>query len=430
MITKIKKTIQSLLLVVLIFYVIFPTALSLFGFSFIFTSGFLGVLLYAYNKYPFGEIVSVLLLFGVLIAWAGFCAYMGSTSDDFALQYTKSQIAWIFSAYLIVYVFFKIHPNGGLHLMIYYLIAVITLQGIISVWMFFDAEVFNFFDNIAMSNGLSTGKRAATEGKRLLGYGVAFFGGGIVCGLSLIMIAYVFMRRKWNIIMQVFWALLYVATFLVGMLFARTALVGLIASIALILILYFKVDAKGRSQTFSLFFYSSLLLSVGVGMVFQFFPEVAEWAFEPFLEYTDKGEFRTESSEGIYYMFWLPTTFNEWVFGRGIGSYWGSDVGFTRLLFWFGIPGTFLYFAYQYKIMKLSFSGDSIFNLTLVVMFVYNLALNIKGLSDLNHFSSIFMMYFLYYRYFVYTPYLYRIGKIKQTSLRNAVQSSPAGRRI
>jgi len=427
---KIKKGILSVILVVLIFYVLFPTALPLFGFSFIFTSGVLGVILYAYNKFPFAEIVSMLLFFGLLIGWAVFCTFINSKSDSFYLDYSKSQIAWMFSAYLIIYIFFKIHPNGGLNYLIYYIIAVITIQGIISVWMYFDPEVAAFFDSLQMSTDLSIGKRSMTEGKRLLGYGVAFFGAGIVYGISLIFIAYIFMTKKLNFLQQLFCAILYVATFLVGLMSARTAAVGLVASLALAVLLYFKGDKTLKSQGMLILFYCSVFTSVGVTLVYTFFPEFADWTFELFLNYQETGELRTNSSDGLSEMFLLPSTFKEWVFGRGVGSYWGSDVGFTRLLFWFGVPGTLLYFGFQYLYMKNSFSGDKAFNLTLVVLFAYNLALNVKGLSDLNHFNSILMMYFLYYRYFIYTPQLYRLGKIRQTSLRYAVQSSASGRRI
>lgn len=427
---NLKKGILALLLVVLIFYVLFPTALPLFGYSFIFASGLLGVALYAYNQFPFSEIVSMLMFFGLMIAWAAFCGFINSSGDTFYFDYSKSQIAWLFSSYLIAYLFFKVHPNGRIHVFIYYIIAAITIQGIISVWMYLDPVVADFFDKIQMSTGLTEGKRMSTEGKRLLGYGVAFFGAGIVFGISLIFIAYIFMTRKLNLLLQLFFAILYVATFLVGLMSARTAVVGLVASLGLVAILYFKANASLKSQSILMLFYCAVFSSVGVTLVYTFFPEFADWTFELFINYQESGEVRTSSSDGLSEMFYLPTTFNEWVLGRGIGNYWGSDVGYTRLLFWFGIPGTIMYFAYQYMFVKHSFSSDKAFNLTLIVVFAYNMALNVKGLSDLNHFGSMIMMYFLYYRYFVYTPQLYRLGKIRETSLRNAVQGSPAGRRV
>lgn len=427
---KIKDAISSILLVVVIFYVIFPAALPLFGFSFIFTSGILGLALYAYNRFPFPEIISLVLLFVLLIGWTLLCQFVNTSNDTFIFEYAQSQIAWIFSSYLVVYLFFKRHPDKGIHVLVYYIIAAITIQGIISVWMYFDPVVSDFFEKIQMSTGLAADKRMETEGKRLLGYGIAFFGAGIVFGLSLILIVYIFMTHKLNFIQKLLIALLYVATFLVGMMSARTAVVGLIASLCLMVLLYFKGDNKYRSQGITIMFYAAILTSIGVTVVFTFFSEFAEWTFEPFLVYRDTGEIRTNSSDGLYVMFTYPTNFYEWMFGWGKGAFWGSDVGYTRLFFWFGLPGTLLFFGYQYTIMKRSFSADKYFNITLLIIFAFNLALNIKGLSDLNHFNYIFMMYFLYYRYFIYTPYLYRLGKVKETTLRYAIQGSPTGRRI
>jgi len=427
---KIKNIILSAVLVIVVFYVIFPAALPLWGFSFIFTSGVLGLGLYAYNRFPFPEIVSMLLFFLLLVGWALFCRFINSMGDTFIFEYSRSQIAWLFSGYLIVYLFFKRHPNGGIHVLLYYMIAAITLQGVLSVWMYFDSNLADFLDSLQLSTGLSEGKRAQTEGDRLLGYGVAFFGAGIVFGFSLILIVYIFMTRKQNLLQQLFWAILYVATFLVGMMSARTAIVGLIASLALMVFLYFKGNNSYRSQGVAVMFYAAIFTSIGVTLVYTFFSEFAEWTFEPFLEYQKSGEFRTTSSDGLSEMFLYPSTFMEWLFGWGIGSYWGSDVGFTRLFFWFGLPGTLLYFGYQYMFMKNTFSSNKQFNMTLLVIFAYNLALNMKSLSDLNHFNSIMMMYFLYYRYFIYTPQLYRLGKIKQTTLRHAFQDTASGRRF
>lgn len=420
-----------LLLFVVMFYVIFPAGMSLFGFSFIFTSGAIGGLLYLRNGFPFGEVVSIILFFVLIIFWSVFCTFANGQSDMFIFEYTKSQMAWVFSAYLIAYLFFKIHPKGGVHLLIYYLLAVITAQGIISVAMDMNPEIRDFFDGLQGISELEKFKRMQTSGHRLLGYGVAFFGAGIVFGLSLIFIVYILFSRKLNLLQQIFIAILYVFLLMVGMLSARTTLVGAFASVALIGLLFFKGGDKARkSQAMTILFLGVVFITIGTTVVYTYFDEFAEWAFEPFLNYQETGEFRTSSSDGLSIMFYWPDNMHDWLIGIGIGSFIASDVGFTRLWLWFGLPGMILFFGYQLMIIKQSFTSNIMLNITLLVTFAYNLALNVKGLSDLNHFWLIFAMYFLYYKYFVYTPYLYRIGRIRENTLRNAVQSPTAYRRI
>ena len=80
--------------------------------------------------------------------------------------------------------------------------------------------------------------------------------------------------------------------------------------------------------------------------------------------------------------------------------------------------------------MKMSFTKDQAWVFTLLIAYAYNMALNVKGLSDLNLFMYFFIFYFLHYKYYIYTPQLYRLGKINKNKLHYAVQSKTANGRI
>ncbi|MFR9166727.1 MAG: hypothetical protein ACLVKO_11105 [Dysgonomonas sp.] len=290
--------------------------------------------------------------------------------------------------------------------------------------MYLNPNVADFFNSIQIGSDdllLST-KRAQTEGKRLLGFGIAFFGAGVIYGVALIFLIYILMAKKLNLLQVLFFSILYIFVFFVGMLSARTTLVGGFASLGLLIILLFRGNSGRRSQLITFIFYSVILVTISITLIYQFFFDMADWALEPFINYKASGELRTDSSDGLVIMFMLPQTFVQWIFGIGVGNFWGSDVGFTRLLYWFGLPGTILFFLFGYLLIKQSFTANQALNYTLLVTFAYNLALNVKGLSDLNWLWALFAFYFLYYNYYIYTPYLYRIGRIKQNTLRTAVQ--------
>lgn len=424
-----RKIILTILLQVLVFYVLFPQAISFFGYSFIFTSAGLGLILFIANGNPFKEVLSIIgyympIFFACLVA-----GFMISFYDSYIFDYPKSQIAWIFSSYLVVYCFFQIYPRGTLIQFTYLIIGAVLLQCIISVAMYQNEEIRNFFNSLQMMDAVNAYKREDTEGARLLGYGTAFFGSGIVCGAGLILLIFVTMTQKLNLLKLAIHAAVYAFIFYVGLLSARTTVVGLAASIFLFLILLF-VKKSTIKQSLNFLGICLVLGSIGYTLCYIYFSEFSDWAFELFINYEETGELRTESSDALEYMFELPRNLHQWIFGMGGMAYWGPDVGYTRLLFYFGLPGTLAYFFYQFMLMRMCVTRNTAFNLTLVVLFAYNLALNVKGLSDLNHFIYPFVFYFLYYKYFIYTPYLYRIGKISTTKLRHAVQSETAGRRV
>lgn len=423
------KKLGVIILFIFIFYILYPQAISFFGFSFLFTAGILGLGLYLYNGRPFSEIMILAFAYFPIVIMGWITTYLNSFNDPYLFDYTKSQIAWLFSSYLAIYFFFIIHPKGSFILLLYYLIGAVLAQCIISVIMHENEAARNFFNSLQMTDTVSQFKRDDTEGQRLLGYGVAFFGAGVSCGCALIFLVYIALKKQLNLIQLVVLGAVYCIILYVGLLSARTTSIGLFASVILAVILIFTGNAR-KQQAIKLLGIGAILGSIGSTLCYIYFPEFADWAFEGFTTYQTTGKFTTQSSEGLDDMFILPYTFDQWVYGWGHMEFWGSDVGFTRLLFWIGLPGTIFYFLYQFVLIKMSFIKDQAWVFTLLVIFAYNVSLNVKGLSDLNFFFYLLAFYFLHYRYYIYTPKLYRNGKINTSKLRPAVQSKASNGRI
>lgn len=424
-----KKILGVIILFVIVFYTLYPQAISFFGYSFLFTVAAGGLVLYLYQGRPFPEIMNVFFAYIPIVVMAWISIYLNSYKDPYLFDYTKSQIAWLFGAYLIIFFFFILHPRGSFILLLYYVIGAILVQCLISVAMHENESIRSFFNSLQMSDFVNQIKREDTEGKRLLGYGVAFFGAGISCGFALIVIVYIAVKGKFNIIQLVILSAVYCIILYVGLLSARTTSIGLFASVILAGILLVTGNAQ-KSQLFKFLAIGAVLGSIGSTICYIYFPEFADWAFEGFINYQKTGTFKTKSSDSLESMFILPYTYSQWVYGWGRMAFWGSDVGYTRLLFWIGLPGTAAYFLYQFLLMKMSFVRDQAWVFTLLIVFAYNMALNVKGLSDLNLFMYIFMFYFLHYKYYIYTPQLYRLGKISENKLRYAVQGKTANGRI
>ena len=425
-----KKLLLILAVLVLTFYHIYPQGLPVFGYTFIVATGALGLFFYIQNHYPYGEAMTIIGAYGLMIGWCIFCMFLNGRGDSYWIDFTKTQSAWFFSAYFIISIFFMAHPKGGFDKLCYYIIGAIFLQCVISVVMYQDESIASFFNSLQKLDTIAIAKRDETEGKRLLGYGTAFFGAGIACGLAMILVIYIIMTKKLNMFQLIFAAFVYSSIFYIGLLTARTTIVGGGASLALAVILAFTRNTQ-RKQILSYVLYCIILLSIGYSLCYIYFEEFADWAFEAFINYQETGEFRTKSSDGLTsQMFLTPLTTFNWIFGEGHGHYFGVDVGFTRLLFWIGLPGTIMFFYFIYTTMKFCVTKNQALNFTLIVIFAYNLALNWKGFSELNYATFLFTFYFLHYKYYIYTPYLYRLGYRDKTKLRYAFQTPASGRRV
>jgi hypothetical protein len=193
-------------------------------------------------------------------------------------------------------------------------------------------------------------------------------------------------------------------------------LAGAAISLALLAILI--VSSKSRTinnaQLISWFGVIFVILIIGQTLCYFYFPQFADWAFEAFTNYEETGEWRTESSDGIYNMFMVPKTLSVWLYGNAHMLFWGTDVGFTRLLFYFGIPGTLSYFYYQWKVLEMSLTKFTALNYTLYALGVLVLVLNIKGLADVNSFLFIIFFYITYQKREIIIPQQQKLNAIRR----------------
>lgn len=425
-----KKFFGILLLLVLTFYDIYPKGISFFGYSAIFTTGLVGLLVFLFERKFYKEEITVLFSYMPFVICCVITSYVNNVDDPYLLNYTKSQSAWFFSTYLIIYLFFKIHPKGSFFLLLYYILGAISIQGVISLAMYNNPAINDFFLSLQMIDALEIYKRELTEGERLLGYGTAFFGAGIIYGTALILSTYIILRKKLNFIQLLFWCSVYSFSFFIGLLSARTTMIGFFLSLILAVILLFFGKKIPKNQFFKFLAFIALFSSVGYTLCYVYFPEFADWAFEAFINYSETGEFSTQSSSGISDMFILPQNLKQWMFGIGVMEYWGPDVGYTRLLYYIGLPGTIAFFFYQLMLCYLAFTKERAEVFTLLALFACSLILNIKGLADLNNFIYFFVLYFLYYKYNIYKPKRQPLGKRNSAQFHYALQSQTSDRGI
>ncbi|MBK5721483.1 hypothetical protein JGH11_11430 [Dysgonomonas sp. Marseille-P4677] len=404
---KLKQIIPMLLPLILMFYFIYPQALDVMGSSFILLSGVLGLGLYAYHKYPFKEVLMVISGLLLLLFVFYTSGWINNNSDPYTFGYIRSQIAWFFSAYLVIFTIYKIHKRPSFNTLLLYIAAAIGLQAIITFGMNMNESIHDFFFSIQMQAEYTEEIMEEGGRQRLMGYGIAFFGAGAVSGIGLILISYLLMRMKLD--NKGFFALaaLYVFTFYVGLFMARTTIIGAAIGFAVIGVLYIWDNKSEKKQARAFFISAIFLMAGGYTLAMFYFPSFSDWAFELFINFMETGKLQTRSSDGLDEMFLIPEDLHTLIFGRGRMVFYGTDVGYSRMLFWVGIPGTLAFFIYQMFIVKLSYTKDWAVNLVPITIFVYTLVLNIKGWIDLNLILYLFFFYFMFYKYYVYMPKQY-----------------------
>lgn len=394
---------------ILTFYFVYPQALDIRGSSFVFIGGMIGMGLYAYHRFPFREVIYVFIAIFIFYIWSVTSGWLSNSTEGFINSYPRSQVAWFFTAYLFIFGLFKVHKNPTFNTMLLYVALAILLQSIIAFIMYLSEPVYEFFTSIQLEASLEESVVDEASTQRLVGYGIAFFGAGAMSGLGLIIISYLLMRMKLNGFQYVLFTGMYVFVFYIGLFMARTTIVGMAVGLILIVIMYLKDNRAEKKQVKKFVLSAILLMAAGYSFAMFYFSSFADWAFELFTNIILHGSVQTTSSSGLEEMFYVPDDVFTLFFGNGSIVFFGSDVGYTRLIFYVGVIGTLLYFGYSLYVIKLSLTKDWGINLLPLAIFVYVLGLNVKGLIDLNFMLFAIFFYFMFYKYYVYIPKQKRI---------------------
>jgi hypothetical protein len=396
--------IPMLMPLILMFYFIYPQALAVNGSSFVALAGIIGLGLYAYHRFPFKEVVTVLSGLFVLFFVYYTLSWINAAPDGYTIGYFRTQGAWFFTAYMVVLSIFKVHEKPTFNTFLLYIVGAITLQSLIAFLMYLNEGVHDFFFALQMQDEYTEDVMDEAEGQRLMGYGIGFFGAGALSGIGLIAASYLLIRMKLSAKGFILLVACYVFMFYIGLFMARTTVVGMAIGLALIAVLYLKDNRSVKKQAKKFILVSFLLMIAGYTFAMFYFSNFSTWAFELFTNFFEHGRLETKSSNGLERMLIFPEDMHTIVFGRGYMGFWGSDVGYSRLFFYVGVPGAIFFFLYQYFIIKLSSTKDWGVNTFALTMLLYTMALNFKGWIDLNFVLYGIFFFFMFYKYYIYYP--------------------------
>lgn len=322
--------------------------------------------------------IFIISILAFVVSLFGFVSITFNNTSDFAYTtYILSMWTWLGGAYAL-YLWIKIvHKQAPWWLICNYLVAVCFAQCVLALVIEYVPSIKILVNSYIGSMGGMGDAAAFDERGRLYGIGAAVDVAGIRFAAILVMIAYLCFNLDSNKLRR--WMILYLFAFffisVVGNMIARTTTVGIVVSI----IYWGYITGKGTLTQYSYFwkvFLTLLLIFVPfVVACYHFSPELREnirFGFEGFFSLVEKGRWETHSNDVLKNMYRFPETLKTWIIGDGyfanpmgdiyyIGYHWkgfymGTDVGYLRFIFYFGLLGLLAFCAFMLKTIFICFS--------------------------------------------------------------------------
>ncbi len=296
-----------------------------------------------------------------------FSALANESGDYTYASYIVSAWVWMGGAYAVIKCIGAVYGKVTLRLLTNILVTVCVTQCIISQIIDTNASFAEWVDSFMVS----TGFMGKFEG-RLYGIGCALDVAGLKFCAVLVLLAYFTINpsRKINIYIET--ALYVVAFFIIGILgsmISRTTSIGVLLTIAYwIWALIYNKHSTSQQQaryfwkTITLAFVLLIPTIIYLYQIDTDFHEKLRFGFEGFFSLAEKGEWNVSSNNRLMGMWVWPDNPVTWLIGDGYfdspdanpyyigpsfeGYYMGTDIGYCRFIFYFGLIGLATFSVY------------------------------------------------------------------------------------
>lgn len=279
---------------------------------------------------------------------------VNQTPDGAYASFMISTLVWLCAAYFVCWMIYHIHGHINIQIVIHYLIAVCLLQCVVALIIEYVPSFQNFIDGHVIQE---QDRLHGTH--RLYGIGARFDVAGIRFSLVLISIGYLFAHEK-DVWKGVFYLMSFFFIGIVGSMVARTTYIGVVIAMIYAVFVQFFTEEKPYSQQGSIIILIPLFFIFASIFAYNAFPEsqrLFQFAFEGFFNLVDTGEWRINSTNVLNSMMVFPSSIKTWIIGDGyfnnpnfldvnyigdstlFGYYMGTDIGYLRFIFYFGIVG-------------------------------------------------------------------------------------------
>lgn len=352
----------------------------------------------------------VLSIVALLVSLICFTAVtINGTNDYTYATYIVSMWVWLGGAYTAVSVLKKVHGYLSVRLVCNYLITICVLQCVTALLIDASPVVKSFVNHYI--SGFDFIGVDRLDGKRLYGIGAALDVAGTRFCTVLIMIA----ALTTNLYKtgSTKYLSLYLAAFIfiavVGNMIARTTTVGVILAVIYWIAVPRPNNAKGKV----LLWMVVLLICFIPYLVHLYhsspdFKAQITFAFEGFFSLVEHGEWDVASNKHLKDMIVFPESLKTWIIGDGYmenpnvtnpyyvgpsytGYYRGTDIGYIRFIFYFGLPGLLLFMYFFYKSACICVDRFGSYKLMFWFILIINYIIWIKVATDIFVIFAIFL---------------------------------------
>lgn len=301
-----------------------------------------------------------------LIVIAGIVSIIGvvsvtynNTPDYAYATYIVSMIVWLSAAYAVCSLIHKVHGELTVELIVQYIIAVCIAQCFLAVIIDANAEL-----KLVVDRYIIQGQDYLNEVDRIYGVGANLDVAGTRFASALIMIVFLLNKNKANVSNAevYFYLFAFVIIAVLGNMIARTTSVGVVVGLVYLLFVFKPFELKVRQSSFRVIGYAFVAILLAVPIFVYLYNNneqihsLLRFAFEGFFNLAETGEYSVASTEKLATMYVFPESMKTWVIGDGYfsnprntdpyfigrltgGYYMGTDVGYLRFIFYFGLIG-------------------------------------------------------------------------------------------
>lgn len=302
--------------------------------------------------------------------WGLIAATYNETPDYTYATYIVSMWVWLSGAYVVVTFMRALHGYISVELVCNYLIAVCTAQCILAL-MLDSIPAFKTFINTYVSGFGFVDLSKMDRVKRLYGIGAGLDVAGLRFSTVLCAIAYITSRIASTTRKNYIWIYLvcFVIIGLVGNMIARTTTVGVGLAVLYWVYMLFKQSENAKEENSHLWKWLTGVILIALLIIVPLyntnpnFRTNTRFAFEGFFSLVEKGQWEVNSNEVLLDMYVFPDNLKTWIIGDGYienprstdpyyigevygGFYMGTDVGYIRFIFYFGIFGLLTFIAF------------------------------------------------------------------------------------
>ena len=390
--------IKKVIVLVLLFSFIYQISYIFLPFNIPFVMGLVGMPIFLYKNITFPrkdrKYVKDILLSLLPVAIVAALSIIGNHSHDFYfVKWAIINMLYFFGAYLMFQLLRGAFRDLSFGRLVDLLVLCAVVQLTLALIMFFSPTIKDVLQPLIHESEIAKEamERAAT---RMIGFGTHFFLSGTVHAFILIMIAFSLTLRKVSLFKSVVMMLSFIFIAAVGSMMARTTLVGVLFAIVVVLL-----RRRGKKYFISGLLLSTIIISVAsvsfIDLIGDDMELLFNFGFEAFVNYQETGSFSTSSTDGMLRLYKFPTTFETWLIGDAIyeagkGYYMNTDIGYCRLLFYFGIPGFIAFMWFEYYTLKKIFPPQIYGNIIWSILLCFVFVINGKGTYDIFPYVCLF----------------------------------------